>query len=270
MSFSKELDALKVILNFYRKRHDPRFPIPVYREHYAAAEVVRKSKDGIKALTADDLKGFFSGLRQQKNPMFFPLALSQFCLSLRIGEACGLHWADFDFKTRTVKIQNTIVWDYETWEARIKDRPKNGKSRVLAVPEILIQELLKWKALSGDGEKLVFHKNGNPLNRQTVAKAYQRSLELSGIEGLSGTHLIRRSSATHANRVTGDFWAVSLNLGHSSPEETTRYVSEVSEQKLKVANALNGVAVEMMRGAAVPHCPAPEVSQKFSIVKSKG
>jgi integrase len=269
-SFDKELDTLKVILNFYRRRNDPRFPIPIYRDHYQAGKVKKFAKDGVKVLSADDLRGFFSGLRRQKNPIFFPLALTQFCLSLRIGEVCGLHWADVDFKNMTVRIQNTISWNYETWEATIKNRPKNGKIRTLSMPEVLKDELLRWKDLNGATDKLVFHKNGEPLNRQTVSKAYQRSLELSGITEVRGTHMVRRSSATHANRVTGDFFAVSLNLGHSNPEETTRYVSEMSEQKLKVANALNGIANEVLGNDLVPQRPTPGATRRFSLVKSKG
>lgn len=42
--------------------------------------------------------------------------------------------------------------------------------------------------------------------------------------------------------MTGDFYAVSKNLGHSSLEETQRYVEEVDEGKWKVARALDEVA----------------------------
>jgi integrase len=269
-SFGKELDTLKVILNFYRKRHDGRFPISVYREHYLAGEVIRKSKDGIKSLNLEDLRKFLAALKGQMNPRFFPIAFCQFCLSLRIGEACGLQWDDLDFKTGSVRIQRTVVWNYETWEARIKDRPKNGKSRVLVMPDELMRVLQEWKLRSDPNVKLLFHKNGIPMNRQTIAKGYNRAIESCGIQGVSGTHLLRRTSATHANRVTGDFWAVSVNLGHASPEETTRYVSEITEQKTKVANALNGVALEVLKQDAVPQCPTTPVSRKFSLVKSKG
>jgi hypothetical protein len=94
LSFEKELDALKVVLNFYRMRKDPRFPMPVYREHYRASKVTIKADHGVKSLKPEDLGLFLNALKAQKNPQYFHLALTQFCLSLRISEACALYWED--------------------------------------------------------------------------------------------------------------------------------------------------------------------------------
>ena len=69
---------------------------------------------------------------------------------------------------------------------------------------------------------------------------------------------MRKTSATQANTVTGDFHAVSLNLGHSSVEETKRYVEEVSDGKRKVARALNDVAVLVLKDRHDPLRPTDE------------
>jgi hypothetical protein len=46
--------------------------------------------------------------------------------------------------------------------------------------------------------------------------------------------------------VTGDVYAVQKMLDHASPDQTMRYVEELSEQKVKVAEALNGVLLESL------------------------
>lgn len=248
-SFEKELDALKVILNFYRKRRDPRFPIQIYREHYIASRVKTVIQQAVRSLKQLDLGKFFRALKAQKNPVYFPIALAQFALSLRIGEVCGLYWEDFDFEAMTVRIQRAIVWDHNTHEPRIKNCPKNGKERVLALPEVLRDELLKWRSNRRLDVKLVFHNDGQPLIRKSIGNAYNRALNLCGITYVKGTHLLRKTSATQANAITGDFFAVSQNLGHSSVEETKRYVDEVGDGKRKVARALNDVARSVLKGA---------------------
>jgi integrase len=173
-------------------------------------------------LKQSDLGKFFAALKKQKNQMYFPMALAQFCLSLRIGEVCALMWKDFDFEAMTVRIERTIVWDHNTHEPRTKDCPKNGKDRALALPEVLAKAILALKADRSFGVEFIFHNDGEVFIRKSVANAYNRALDMCGISYVRGTHLVRKTSATQANTATGDFHAVSLNLGHSSVEETKR------------------------------------------------
>ncbi len=247
-SFDKELDALKVVLNFYRKREDSRFPIPVFAEHYRASKLVIKADHGVRSLKQEDLGLFFRAMSKQKDPQLYVLALAQFCLSLRIGEVCAIYWDDIDLKRREITIQRAIVWDHENWQPMIKEYPKNGKARVLSIPEILIPELERMKASRNPKISLIFHKNGRPLIRKSIGQAYNRALKASNITYVSGTHLVRKTSATQANAETGDFHAVSQNLGHSNVEETQRYVEGLSEGKRKVARALNKVALKVLNG----------------------
>ncbi|MBK7891214.1 MAG: site-specific integrase [Bdellovibrionales bacterium] len=253
-NFDKELDLIKVVLNFYRRRKNPQFVIPIFTEHYKAAQLIRGAMQPVRSLTQKDLSRFLKALKEQKNPLYFPLALTQFCLGLRIGEACGLHWKDIDLENKIIKIESTIVWDHENWQPRIKPSPKNGKARILVLPDVLIHELAILKAKRTFQTDLVFHHDdGTPLIRKSIGQAYNRTLKLIGVDYVRGTHLLRKTSATQANRVTGDFYAVSRLLDHSTPDVTMRYVEEVDDQKRKVAEALNQVAK-----AALAEQPSPE------------
>ena len=255
-NFDKELDLIKVVLNFYRRRKNPQFVIPIFTEHYKAAQLIRDAKQPVRSLTQKDLRRFFEALKEQKNPLYFPIALTQFCLGLRIGEACGLHWKDIDLENKVIKIESTIVWDHENWQPRIKPSPKNGKARILVMPDVLVSELAALKAKRIFITDLVFHhEDGSPLIRKSIGQAYNRSLKQIGVDYVRGTHLLRKTSATQANRVTGDFYAVSRLLDHATPDVTMRYVEEVDDQKRKVAEALNQVAE-----AALREQPSPEVA----------
>jgi hypothetical protein len=87
--------------------------------------------------------------------------------------------------------------------------------------------------------------------------------------------MLRKTAATQANRVTGDFYAVSKLMDHSSPNITLRYVEEVSDQKRKVADALNSV-LEPMGGEkdkkenepVIPQNPTNWDRPKLTLVKS--
>ncbi len=241
-SFEKELTLLTVILNFYRSRQNRSYVVPIDRHHVEASRLVRKVKGEVAALSEEDLARFLSALKEEKNPIYFHLAAVQFGLSLRIGEACALDKRYIDFERKEIRIGQTVIWNDRTWDASIKLYPKNDHVRYLSIPDFLVEILNNWIAKKSDSRySLLFHKDGELMNRKTIGAAYNRVLKSLGIDYVSGTQMMRRTSATHANDVTGDFYAVSAQLDHSSPEITKRYVKRISSQKVKVANALNEV-----------------------------
>jgi integrase len=249
-NFEKELNLLKVILNFYRKRKDPSYVIPVLLEHFKAADIAKKAQTPVMSLSQEDLGRFLEELRNGKTP-FYPLALAQFCLGLRIGEVCGMTWDAVDLENRVAKIEQTIVWDQYAWLSKVKNRPKNGKVRYQVIPEVLFRELEQLKKVRDRKVSLIFHKkSGEPYNRQSIGKAFNRALERMGIHDVKGTHWVRKTSATLANQITGDFYAVSRLMDHSSPNVTLRYVAPTNLEKRKVADALNSVVERLPQGTA--------------------
>jgi hypothetical protein len=102
--------------------------------------------------------------------------------------------------------------------------------------------------------------------------------------------MLRKTSATLANEITGDFYAVSKLMDHSSPDVTLRYVAQTTAQKKKVADALNTVLAGPERPAeksdkveskangfesendekmaAVPPCPPEQIRGHLRLVKS--
>jgi integrase len=285
-NFEKELNLLKVILGYYRKRRNPAYIIPVLDEHYRAADIAKKSVKPVQALNSEQLAKFLAFLKKGINPQYHVLALAQFCLGLRIGEACGLNWQALDLERKEAIIEQTITWDHDTWQPMIKNRPKNGKVRVLVLPDLLVEELKRVKVKRDPNVELVFHRKGTPLSRKDVGKVYNRALKALGISHVSGTHMLRKTAATLANEATGDFYAVSKLLDHSTPDVTLRYVSQTGIQKKKIASALDGLlrqaiidekdkaiqAAELPKlkvdSRPVPQCPASSNRHGLMLIKS--
>ena len=238
--FEKELDALKLILNFYRRHKDRTYFVPILQEHYRAGDFTKKEKSPPRGLKQEHVGPFLTTMKS-RYPHFYPMAVIQIGLGLRIGEVCGLKWSDFDLETRASEIKRNIAWNKETRQLVPKKR-KNAKALEAVIPEALASVLKELKAKGSPEMDYLFHRNGELIRRQQVAKAYNHVLVSLNISYVSGTHMLRRTSGTLARNITRDVYAASKLLDHSSVNITEKYYQEqLDEDKHKVADALNGV-----------------------------
>ena len=90
-----------------------------------------------------------------------------------------------------------------------------------------------------------------------------------GVDYVRGTHLLRKTAATQANRATGDFYAVSRLLDHATPDVTMRYVEEVDDQKRKVAEALNEVAKAALLDQPSPQGAAEKANDAVAMIRDE-
>ena len=96
-SFEKELNLLKVILNYYRKRKNAAYVIPVLDEHYRAADVARKPERPVQSLSTEELGAFLDFLKQGINPNYYVLALAQFSFGLQDRRSVRVGLEQFGF-----------------------------------------------------------------------------------------------------------------------------------------------------------------------------
>lgn len=122
---------------------------------------------------------------------------------LRIGEAIGIKWSDFDADVLTVS--RTI------YEGRAQS-PKTKRSvRSLPIPAALISELRQL----GDGEFIFHSRAGTPVNPGNALKRYIRpAAQALGVQ-LDGWHAFRRGVATQLLRNGESAKLVSAILGNS-------------------------------------------------------
>jgi integrase len=279
-TFEKELDVLKVVLNFYKRHRNNAYFIPILSDHYRAADFAKKAESPVRGLKQLDLGKFLNRLHV-RYPQHYALALIQLGLGLRIGETLALYWDDLDLDNGTATIQRNVAWDKKQQMLFLKLR-KNKKALRVALPALLVQELLALKKTRDRSTPLVFHREGQLLKRQQISKAYNRVLESLGISYVKGTHMLRKTSGTLARKITGDVYAASKLLDHSSVNITEKYYQEeLDEDKVMVAAALNGVLAgfvgesggnfpENSRGEndPIPQHPLLSTHSKLTLVKS--
>lgn len=245
LTFEKELDLLKVILNFYKRHKNNQYFVPILSDHYKASDIAKRVKPPVRGLKREDLGRFLTTIRD-RYPQKYVLALVQLGLGLRISETLALYWEDVDLEKGTVTVRRNLAWNKETRTLFFKAR-KNKKELTVALPAILIKELTLWKAQRDRNSPLIFHRGGELIKRQQVSKAYNRVLATLGITYVTGTHMLRKTSGTLARKLTGDVYAASKLLDHSSVNITEKfYQEELDEDKVMVANALNGILAGFM------------------------
>lgn len=209
-TFEKKLHILKVIFNYYRRRVNPRYLMPILHEHFLSSDVAKRPSTPVQTLSKEQLHQFLKELRKNKIPIYYSMALAQVALGLRVGEVCGMNWPAIDLTNKLIRIDWTIFWDLFTWKASIKEHPKNGNVRVLVLPGALVEELKRLEPLRDPNVPLVFHFDGAPMNRQTIAKLYNRALRKLGITHVHGTHVGR------CHHLPKSYWN---QFGHGSTEK---------------------------------------------------
>ncbi|MCB0378112.1 MAG: site-specific integrase, partial [Bdellovibrionales bacterium] len=276
-SYEKEWQLLSCLLNFYREEVEEGadYSVPSFKKARKMT-TFDPSKFVPRVLEDRELLIFLDELGKEKNPQYRDVAECQYYLSSRIGETCGLHPDQIDLSRMEVMISRTVHWDLKTWKASIKNYPKNTEHRIVEIPEPLVPTLLRLMNLCEDGGLLFRRRDGTPLNRKTIATVYNRVLKRLGYDRyVSGTHFIRRQSATAIQDVTGDLSVTQKALGHSSSRITEMYIANTRKQRGRAASALNDTFKNVERdggkspiqNGAVPQCPTSEGFKKISIIK---
>ena len=94
-----------------------------------------------------------------------PAVMLMMYSGLRRGEAAALRWSDIDFKNKTISV--TKSYDYKTESFK---SPKNGKPRLVSIPDILVDFL---KTLPQSSEYVLTTKQG----KRMTESAWKRMLE---------------------------------------------------------------------------------------------
>lgn len=238
MSFKKELELLRQVLNHYKDYYDSTFPSPLAMRHKKdcildlAKYNEKQAENSRKFITSEDLKSFLQSLHSEATShsseeiIVFSLALFQCRTGARIGEACALRFSDIDPKSKLVNITRTVQW------ARWKERPdtisnitKNKTWRKVGISDdalMVIQYI--YVAYKRDPDDLIFSTNGiQILSYRRIQYRYDKALKMAGLPWRS-THILRHSFATDFLRATnGNYMALKELLGHSTIQMSERY-----------------------------------------------
>ena len=153
-------------------------------------------------------------------------ALIMMLCGLRVGEVIALDWADIDFDGKTLSV-NKSAYNINGNQLAIKKGTKNGKSRLVPIPDVLINILLSAKdnktgfvATKADGVSMHTRTSWSRMWESYTSKL---SLDFTA-------HQLRHTYASILYAAGVDLKSASELLGHSNIEITMNIYTHLTEE----------------------------------------
>jgi len=165
-----------------------------------------------------------------------PLILVMGLCGLRWGEAIALRPIDIDPTKKTIMISRSISEVNRNFT--IQDT-KSHKSRIVVMPEILLEELVLL-AMTKQSDELLFSNNGNYLSNALFhQKVYKPAVKRAGIPNVT-IHDLRHTTASIAIANGANVLVLARMLGHSTPTMTLNTYGHMFKEDLEaVAKSIN-------------------------------
>lgn len=152
--------------------------------------------------------------------------LISLCMGLRIGEFCGLKWADVDFQKKILHIRRTVQ-RITSANGRRKTKivissPKSASSfRDIVIPDFLMHY---FRMFRDKADFYILSGSDKPIEPRTMQYRYKKILQSAEIEN-HNYHKLRHTFATNCAEKGFDVKTLSVILGHSTVNLTlNRYV----------------------------------------------
>lgn len=207
--------SIYCVLNGILRYASGQYQMPVPR--------IRKTMKGIRrkeigVFTKSEQAKLLSSLSANMDRFKLGVLLCLFT-GLRIGELCGLKWADIDFNNKTLLVQRTVqrlyVKNGNKKTALIESSPKSVHSkREIPLPDSVTRLLLKFQ----NGKEYIFGAE-RPLDPRTMQNHYRRIINEAGIS-YKNFHTLRHTYATNCMEGGTDVKCLSEMLGHSNVKTT--------------------------------------------------
>lgn len=252
-NFDKELKDLSSIFNWYDEEIHP-FPNPIRKKHFKAGKIRdldRRRKDLPPEAIIE------VGMHMRKSLRY--LMQIQFLLGARIGEAAAINDSTVDFNEGTIDLSETIVW--------MKGKPSHVRATKTNLPNkkvmtpLIRKILLELRADRPKGCIFFFHFKGRMLRYQMILKELNEALRKSGLNGYSGTHVLRHSMGSYSRKEGGLDTAQAM-LAHSSARQTEGYA------RLDVNEKVTGVILKAEKILASVTRLQPKCNQEQNVVNS--
>lgn len=173
-------------------------------------------------------------------------ALMSMYTGLRLGEICGLKWADVDWENGTITVRRTVQrlkklnHDCGAKTHIMIGSPKSCSShRTIPMPVFLLKQLRELqKQVQEDASDFIFSTTAHPAEPRTIQRRFEKAMCRLGLSGVH-FHTLRHSFATRLLELGVDIKTVSVLLGHSSAKTTLDcYAHSLLEQQRNAVSRL--------------------------------
>jgi integrase len=180
----------------------------------------RVERKQMHVLDADGAAALIEAARPRA--MFMPVLLGVMC-GLRRGEVAALRWGAVDFEAAQLRIVASA--EQTSQGVRLKP-PKSGRSRVVALPALVVeelrqhrlkqaQELLKLGIRQSDDSYVCLQPNYEPWPPRNLSSAFIKFIRSTGLPRVR-LHDLRHSHATHLLAANVHPKIVQERLGHAN------------------------------------------------------
>ena len=216
-------------------------------------------------LNDDQLERFMEEIKN--DAVWHDFFYTELTTGLRLGELCGLMWADFDEEHETLKIQRTI--HMERGGRLVAGATKTGRgTRNILLPASTAQLLPERKKHSWS--EWIFPNPLKPESPTNPRSAYGHLKALLDSAGLPNIrfHDLRHTFATTALEHGMDTKTLSTIIGHVSTSTTLNIYAHVTDEMrrtaaVKIDRGISKTELQKTTDSAVPRKPAPSTFQPY-------
>lgn len=195
-----------------------------------------------ETFTEKEIETMLHACRQDPSPINLTIAIA-ICTGMRIGEACGVRYSDFNFKEKVVAVKRTVgrVESPTGKSERYVQSPKCKSSiRECPIPDVL-NAVFKSLANVYPPDAYISSNNSEVFNEPRVFREqYKRFLNRLGIP-YRHPHVMRHTYATMLLQAGTDVRTTASLLGHADATTTLNvYCHTTIEAKRRAANRVFG------------------------------
>jgi integrase len=226
-SFREELKVLKAIFNWYANERDFTFKNPVTNYHKKISDI-RPSNKKRKILSPSEVVRFIDCLEEP----FQTIAVIQLYLAARIGEIAGITKDNLDLDEGTITLDRVMTW--VGGKVKAKEETKTADVSTYQMNSEMIARLRLLDSKRPKNCRFIFNKAGKPFRYNEIVEKYNEALQKAGIEGVTGTHILRYTMGTMTRKMAG-LDAAQAILRHTTPRMSQHYAKlDVSEKASEV------------------------------------
>jgi len=185
------------------------------------------SKPRSRVLSDDERVKLLAACEQSKWDKLYLLVLLAITTGARKGELLQLRWNDIDFQSSSGRLEDT----------------KNGSSRVLIFPSIVIQELRRFQEV---GKGLIFESEHKPNQSKDIRKSWAAALKAAAISDKDTDlvekftfHCLRHGFCSALSDAGKELSEIAEMAGHKSIQTTMRYIHQSKGRKRQIIDELS-------------------------------